>query len=215
MSSPEQILSEFMDEWNAGRRPRVRDYIRRAATDSEREELAEQITTWLEVAPTPAYSEQTRATIRDEPAVQQVFATVGEDESAWPIMLPRMRERAGLGVRDLAARLVDRLQLGGPPETDRAAEYLSQMERGELRADRVSKRLLDALGRQLGMSGDALAGLGGGGLRPSMAGGTLFRANDAGEWVAQDIEVLSMAAMASAPPPMDELDRLFCGGPDA
>ena len=44
----------------------------------------------------------------------------------------------------------------------------------------------------------------------------LFRAeSDAGDWVRDDIEVLSRAAMAPAPPPMDELDRLFTGGPEA
>ena len=36
-----------------------------------------------------------------------------------------------------------------------------------------------------------------------------------GEWVAQDIEALSQAAMSTAPPELDELDRLFIGGPDA
>jgi hypothetical protein len=30
-----------------------------------------------------------------------------------------------------------------------------------------------------------------------------------------DIEALSRAALTPAPPPMDELDRLFLGGPDA
>jgi hypothetical protein len=31
----------------------------------------------------------------------------------------------------------------------------------------------------------------------------------------EDLEALSQAAMAPAPPPMDELDRLFVGGADA
>jgi hypothetical protein len=44
----------------------------------------------------------------------------------------------------------------------------------------------------------------------------LFRADDdAAEQMARDIDVLSRAAMAPAPAPMDELDVLFCGGPDA
>jgi hypothetical protein len=32
---------------------------------------------------------------------------------------------------------------------------------------------------------------------------------------ADDIEVLSLAAMTPAPEPLDDLDRLFLGGPDA
>jgi hypothetical protein len=81
----------------------------------------------------------------------------------------------------------------------------------------VSRRLLDALGGLLGVTGAALADLGGGqgGVRLAGDGGTLFRATtDPDEWIAQDIEVLSRAAMTPAPPPMDQLDRLFCGGPD-
>lgn len=219
MSSPDQVLSEFIDAWSAGRRPRVREYLERVPEGSERDDLAQQITTWLEVAPPPAYSDEARAAIRQEPAVQRVFATVGEDESAWPAMLPRLRERAGLSVRDVASRLVDRLGLAGDAEPARAADYLEQMERGELRADRVSRRLLDALGGLLGVDGRSLADLGGrvGGIRPAAAGGTLFRTEETmGQARSmEDIDVLSRAAMADAPPPMDELDRLFCGGPDA
>ena len=219
MSSPEQILSDFMDAWNAGRRPRVREYLERVPEGPQRDELADEISTWLEVAPTPAYSEAIRERIRSEPIVQQVFATVGEDKSAWPAVLPGLRRRAGLSIADVATRVVEALGLGGADEARRAASYLEQMERGELEADRVSRRLLDALGRFLGIDGKALADLGGQArsrLRPAAAGGTFFRADDgSGDWVAQDIDVLSRAAMAEAPPPMDELDRLFCGGPDA
>ena len=194
MSSPEQVLSEFMDAWNAGRRPRVREYLDRVPEGPQRDELADEISTWLEVAPTPAYSEATRAEIRAEPIVQQVFATVGDDESAWPAVLPGLRARAGLSVRDLAARVVEGLGLGGTDDVDRAAGYLEQMERGDLQADRVSRRMLDALGRLLGIEGRSLADMGGqarGGLRPAAAGGTLFRADEgSGDWVAQDIDVL-------------------------
>jgi hypothetical protein len=217
MSRHDQVLSEFMDAWNAGRRPRMRDYLERVPAGPERDELADDIGTWLEVAPTPAYSAQTRAAIRSEPVVEAIFASVGADEGAWAVVLPRLRGHAGLGIRDLASRLVERFKLGAADE-DRAAAYLEQLERGELRPERVSRRLLDALGGLLGVSGASLADLGGvvRGPAPRAAGAPLFRAEkDAGEWVSQDIEVLSRAAMAPAPEPMDELDRLFRGGADA
>ena len=92
------------------------------------------------------------------------------------------------------------------------------MERGDLEAARVSRRLLDALGELLGASGRTLADAGrvGGAMRPAAAGGTLFRAGEeTADWVARDIEALSRAAMTPAPPEMDEVDRLFTGGPDA
>jgi len=95
MSTSERVLSDFIDAWNAGRRPRVGDYLQRVPGD-QRDELAEQITTWLELVPPPAYSEQARGAIRSEPIVQGVLSTVGDDVGAWPALLPRLR-RAGLG----------------------------------------------------------------------------------------------------------------------
>jgi transcriptional regulator with XRE-family HTH domain len=216
MSSTEQVLSEFIDAWNAGRRPRVIEYLTRVPEGPDRDELAEQIGTWLEVAPTPAYDLATRAQIRGEPAVRHVFEAVGEDAGLWPEVLPQLRAGAGLSIRQIASRLVERFGLGGGDE-DRAAAYLERMERGELEAARVSHRLLDALGDLIGASGATLAAAGrlGGAMRPAAAAGTLFRAGeDAGDWVARDIEVLSMAARTPAPPEMDELDRLFTGGPE-
>jgi hypothetical protein len=53
-------------------------------------------------------------------------------------------------------------------------------------------------------------------LRPAAAGGALFRAEGkADDQVRRDIELLSQAALTRAPAPMDDLDRLFIGGPDA
>jgi hypothetical protein len=70
----------------------------------------------------------------------------------------------------------------------------------------------------LGIRGASLAdaGLLGGGFRPAAGGATLFRASEGDDvgWVAEDIEVLSQAAFTPAAD-MDELDRLFTGGPDA
>ena len=217
MSSIEQVLGEFVDAWNAGRRPRVIEYLARVPEGPERDELAEQIGTWLEVAPAPPHDPGTRAQIRREPAVRHVLEAFGEDAGLWPAVIPDLRARAGLSVRQVAARLVGRFGVGGGNE-DRAADYLERMERGELEAARVSQRLLDALGELLGASGATLADVGrlGGATRPAAAGGTLFRAGeDAGDWVARDVEALSRAARTPAPPPMDELDRLFTGGPEA
>jgi hypothetical protein len=217
MSTTEQVLSDFIDAWNAGGRPSVRAYLERVPAGADRDDLAEQISTWLELAPTPAYSRSTRAEIRADPVVQHVFDAVGGDAGLWPEVIPALRARAGLSVGAVAARLVERFGLGSGSQ-ERTADYLQRLERGELEPTRVSHRLLDALGELLGASGRTLsdAATFGGGLRPAAAGGTLFRADDnAGDWVAQDIEALSRAAMRPAPAPMDDLDRLFTGGPEA
>jgi hypothetical protein len=218
MSTTEQVLSEFIDAWNAGLRPRAREYLGRVAQGPQRDELAEQIATWLEVAPAPELDDASRAAIRDEPALRPVLGSAAGDAGRWPELLPRLRERAGLGVGDVAARLVQRFGLE-PGAQDRAAAYVERLERGDLEPARVSRRLLDALGAILGSTGAALADAAafGAALRPAApaAGAALLRAEgDAGEAFLRDLEVLTRAAMTPAPA-LDELDRLFTGGRDA
>jgi hypothetical protein len=217
MSATDRILSDFIDDWNAGRRPRVPEYLDRAAP-SERDELAARLADWLAVAPSPALDDAARAAVRAEAPLQAALRAIESEAGLWPELLPRLRERAGLRLGELAERVTSAFGLAG--QEDRAAAYLGRMEAGDLDASRVSRRLLDVLGRALGVGGDELAeagDLGGAGLRPAAAGGVLFRAERArtGDAFAHDLEALSEAAMTPAPPAMDELDRLFTGGPEA
>jgi transcriptional regulator with XRE-family HTH domain len=209
----DRLLSEFIDAWNAGERPRVDDFLGRADT-AGRGELAERIGEWLAIAPTPAYDEAARAALRREPALQAILAATESEAGLWPDLLPRLRTRAGLGLHELAARLAAAFELRG--EAARAAGYLERMERGELDATRVSRRLLDALGAALGVSGDELADAGALQPRRARAGGALFRAEGRPEdALAEEFEALAAAARTPAPPAMDALDRLFLGGPGA
>ena len=213
MSTPnDMLLSEFIDAWNAGTRPRVDDYLQRAAP-GERDELADRLEDWLLVAPSPAYDMPALAAIRAEPAYLDALAEI-EAGGLWPEVLPRLRERAGLKLRELASRITAAFGLAG--EEARAENYLERMEAGDLDASRVSRRLLDTLGTALGVSAADL--LRAGGVRPAAAtpGQALFRAErHAAASFEADLEALSRAALTSAPEPMDELDRLFVGGPDA
>jgi hypothetical protein len=47
MSTNDQILSDFVDAWNAGRRPGALEYLARAPEGAERDALADLITSWL------------------------------------------------------------------------------------------------------------------------------------------------------------------------
>jgi transcriptional regulator with XRE-family HTH domain len=216
MSGTDRLLSEFIDDWNAGRRPSVRDVLRRVPDGDARTKLAGDIEAWLELAPTPDLDARARAAVRADPVVQRVLAAVGEDAGLWPQVLPDLRSRARLSVAELAARLVERFGLAAADE-DRTAAYLARMERGELDATRVSRRLLAALGELLGTSPATLADAGafGRGLRPVSAGGTLFRRDGAADpSIADDLALLTRAALDPAPPSLDDVDRLFLGGPD-
>jgi transcriptional regulator with XRE-family HTH domain len=208
MSTPEQILGEFIDAWKAGERPDVDAYLARARK-ADRDELATQLGTWLEIAPTPRYDEATRAAIAKEPALRAALDAAAAQRSPLSERLPTLRRRAGLRVRDVARRLVAVFDLD---DERRAARYLKQVERGELDAGRLSDRLLDALAAILGADRDELAP----GPPALAAGQAFFRADEnADQWIAEDIDALSRAALARAPEPMDELDRLFLGGPSA
>ena len=48
----DRILSEFIDDWNAGRRPDVDDYLARVP-EGERDELADQLMSFLTFGPPP------------------------------------------------------------------------------------------------------------------------------------------------------------------
>lgn len=209
MTTVEQLIGRFIDDWNAGRRPDVLAFLESAAPQ-DRDALASQLQTWLEIAPTPTYDDPTRQSIASEPALLEALDTATALRASLAERLPTLRDRAGLAIRDVAARLTQLFELDDEPRT---IAYLQQIERDELDERRLSRRLLGALAAILGASPDQLA--------PSpaaLAGGqAFFRAeDDADVWIAEDIDVLSRAALAPAPAtPMDDLDRLFLGGPDA
>src|SRR5688572_26942690 len=52
----DHLLDEFIAAWNTGQRPNIDEYVERAAV-SERDELTGLIGNFLEIAPTPEYSE--------------------------------------------------------------------------------------------------------------------------------------------------------------
>jgi transcriptional regulator with XRE-family HTH domain len=209
MTAVEQILGEFVDAWKAGRRPDLTEYLARAP-EAERDELAGLLAAWLEIAPTPAYDAPAREAIAREPALRSALDAAAWAREPLAARLAALRERAGLAVGDVARRLVAVFGLQG--EEQRTAGYLQALERDELDASRASRRLLDALAAILGADrGELVAAP----VAPA-AGQAFFRAqDDAARWVAEDIDALSRAAVAAAPAPMDELDRLFLGGPDA
>src|SRR5688500_14043852 len=87
MSSADRLLSEFIDAWNAGKRPRAEDYLERAPA-KERDELAGLINTFLEYGPTPDYSDETYAELAHERAVQEISRLVEAEAGLWPSLLP-------------------------------------------------------------------------------------------------------------------------------
>ncbi|MEI2702208.1 MAG: hypothetical protein V9E83_07385 [Baekduia sp.] len=213
MTSTEKALGEFIDAWKAGERPQVDDYLQRVPK-SDRDELAEQLLSWLSVAPTPPYDEATRAQIAAEPAVLAAVDALDAVVLPLPERVATLRSRAGLAITDVASRLAAAFGLGG--QEARTATYLEQLEDDELDTSRLSQRLRDALASILGADPDLLAPSPAWSAGPAQASPAMWRADEAPDAeVAEAFEQFAAAAMAPAPEPMDELDRLFLGGPNA
>src|SRR4051812_38782570 len=120
----DQVLSEFVDAWNAGERPDVDDYIARVPAE-EQVALGEELATFLTFAPTPEYSNAALTAIRAE------VADVANDPNVFAALLTRLRARLGLSTTDLGAGLVEDLGLA-KQQAPKAAGYLERLERGSL-----------------------------------------------------------------------------------
>jgi transcriptional regulator with XRE-family HTH domain len=204
MSDADRILSEFMHAWEAGQAPDPDEYLDRAPP-GEQHELSQQIRTYLAIAPEPAYSEAAWARLCDDPAALRAGAMALGEPEGWPSLLPRLRARAGLSLREVAERL-------GVSRPEKAERYLRDMEAGTHDPRRVTRRALEALGRVLGVSAETLAWTGGGG-GPSPA--LLRSASPEGvQPVDYSVEELAELGTTSAED-WDDSDDLFCGGRDA
>lgn len=212
MTSIEQVLSEFIEAWNSGQRPDLLVYIDRVP-EADRDALAEEIGMWLQVAPTPDYDDATRAEIAADPRLQAALAAGAASAQPWATRVRTLREKAGLAVEQVAERIA--ALAGQPGRGEHAAIYLTQLERSELDERRVSKRLISALAAALGTDRESVLPSPGWGT--PVAAAQYYRAEgNVDDAIAADFDALSRAAAAPAPArEMDEIDRLFLGGPDA
>jgi hypothetical protein len=206
---PDRILSDFIDAWNAGRRPDLDAYLTRAG-DDDREQLAADIVAFVAFAPTPDYDDDAVAAIRAEPAVASAAEAAHAPGGLWPALLPRLRDRASLSVGQLAAGLVGALGLPADREP-KTRGYLERLEAGELEPRGLSGRLLDGLARLLAVPRAELEGAGAFGGPP--AAPALFRAEGpAAAALRDDLDVIADALAAPSAEEWDEVDELFRGG---
>jgi hypothetical protein len=207
----DQVLSEFIDAWNAGLRPDVDDYVARVA-EADRPELAQQLVTFLSVAPTPDYSDAALSEIRADPIVDRALGAPAERGGLLPSLLAALRERFSLSTPQLAAELVRELEL---PEDKAAktASYLERLERGDLEASRVSRRVFDALAGLFSVPRHELEGAGDLGSWAMPAAAPAFRAeDDAAAAAAPHLDLLAKGLATPGGAERDEVDDLFLGG---
>lgn len=205
MTSIEQLIGEFVDAWNAGSRPDAAKYLRRAAP-AERDELAQQLDAWMLVAPTPVLDDAARDAVRSDPTLAAALQAAAEQRGPLAERVPRLRERAGLAVDEVGRRLAALFDLG---DVGRTTDYLQRLEQDDLDERRLSRRLLTGLAAILDVSTDALQ-------PAAVPASALYRADDKTAFTAADLDALSRAALTPAPEQeLDDVDRLFLGGPGA
>lgn len=205
MTDLDVLLARFIEDWNAGRRPAVEDFLR-AANELERDELADQISTFLAFAPTPRFDEEAIHELLSASAVDAAAQAFVAEAGVWPTLLPRLRAQAGLSLRDLATRVLSVSGLGDKG-LDKTEQRLGEMERGELDATRVSTRIVEVLGHVLGMNSADLARIG----MPAAAAGALYRREAGGE-LDDGLDLLAYGLTAPVPEgEWDEVDDLFFG----
>src|SRR5687768_830084 len=137
MTDVAHTLGEFIAAWNAGQRPRMADYLERVPP-AERDDLADQIQTFMLYAPEPEYSEETWTEMTSDPSVAAAAEASFEVAEPWPSLLPRLRERAGVSWAQVAERL-------GFRDREKAALRLAEMEAGRLAATAPTWSLLRRL----------------------------------------------------------------------
>ena len=205
MTDIDFLLARFIEEWNAGGRPEVEDFLAQAS-ESERDDLADQINTFLAFAPTPRFDEASIEGLLAARAVEAAAQAFASESSAWPTLLPRLRGQAGLSLRDLASRVLAAAGIGDRG-LEKTEQRLAEMERGELDATSVSTRVVDLVGRILGVNSADLVRIG----MSATAGGTLYRRDVEGD-VREGLDLLADALAAPVPEgEWDDVDELFFG----
>jgi hypothetical protein len=208
MAEVERLFAQYKEAHQAGEGD-PRPFIAQVS-GLDREQLAALIDAYLEHAPR---RELDRAGFRESPAAavaEGVQRSLAGSSGMWPALLPRLRAQARLRRADLVAELAARL--GAQSQQQKVAAYYHEMEQGLLPSSGVSDSVLDALGKIVGWSRDALRRAGEmpapGGAPSEPAPGAVF-ARTSRRDQAEDGE-----DTVGPPPPAewDEVDRLFRGG---
>ena len=153
MSDVERLLAEYKEAHRAQPDADPRAFLDRLS-GIERGQLSGLIDAYLARAPrreldAVAFRSSPAATVAE--GVQRSLAGAG---GIWPAVLPRLRAQARMRRSALVAELAARL--GAQSQQDKVASYYHEMEQGRLPAAGVSDTVLEALGKILGWSREAL-----------------------------------------------------------
>jgi hypothetical protein len=203
MDDLNRLFTEYKEAFRAGGGD-PRPFLDRAAP-ADRPLLAALIDAFLEEAPRREYSEDAAGGAAGA-VTDEVHRTLAGTSGLWPALLPRLRGRARLRRSEVVSQLAARL--GAQGQQEKVGLYYHQMEQGLLPESGVSDTVLEALGRIVGYTAEALrkAGQLPAAGPPRTDEGAVFARATYGE-------PAEPSAAAPRPEAWDEVDRLFRGGP--
>jgi hypothetical protein len=206
MTDVERLLSEYKEAHRSGGEADPRPYLARAPRGVERELLAGLIDAYLSQAGRRPFDAAAFASSRARSVAEDVERSLGGACGLWPALLPRLRGRARLRRAELVSQLAARL--GAQSQQDKVGLYYHQMEQGLLPESGVSDTVLEALGKIVGYTAEALrkAGQLPAPGPPRTDEGAVFARATYGE-------PAEPPSTSPAPEAWDEVDRLFRGGP--
>jgi hypothetical protein len=212
MTDVERLLTEYKEAHQSGGEADPRPYLARVA-GLDRDLLAGLIDAYLAQAPRRPYSASAFAESRAAPVAEEVERALAGAGGMWPTLLPRLRSRARLRRAELVAELAARL--GAQSKQEKVGLYYHQMEQGLLPESGVSNTVLEALGKVVGSTSEALrkAGQMPAPGPPRTDEGAVFARATYGEPAAEAArDAEELAARERPVEEWDEVDRLFRGG---
>jgi hypothetical protein len=207
MTDVEQLLSEYKDAHRTGDDTDPRPYLARAS-GADRELLAALIDAYLERAPRRDFDAEVFQASPAAAVAEGVQRSLARASGMWPALLPALRTQARLRRAEVVAQLAARL--GAQSQQDKVAGYYHQMEQGLLPESGVSDTVLEALGKIVGWTADALRAAG------QMPAPGPPRTDAGAVFARTHLSAAPPDAEASAPEApagedWDEVDRLFRG----
>jgi hypothetical protein len=210
MGDVERLLREFVEEDRISGAADPLEFLRRA-DEADRPELEALIDAYLARAPRRPFDREAFARSPARAVADELGRALGGVSGTWPALLPRLRHRASLRRAEVVARLADELGAGAA-QRGKVARYYHEMEQGALPATGVSDRVLEALGRVVGVPAERLreAGRAAGGTAPGPSPAAAFARVGSPDPQYAEAGAPATPAHAQEEPP-DEIDALFTG----
>ncbi len=221
MTDVDKLFSEYRESHRSGGAADPSDFLARLE-GTDRAELLALIDAYLARSPGRSWDATAFTGSGAERVTNQVASEWNDWELApevagWQELLPALRNKASLKRREVVERLAEALGVGA--QAERVAAYYHEMETGELAAEGVSNKVLDALGGVLGETRERLRAAGAAATKP---GGPDVRVSFARKAIiTEDLAIADMSMPAAGDmaspgdPDAERVDDLFTGGPGA